>query len=383
MKALIFLGLFLVSRPATASDLPPDFKIVDYHRTPKTFYIVRQILNQYPQERLLHHLREFVQCCRPQRILGSEAHQQAQNFLEERLKAISGEGVTVSKESFAPDWNKARTHYGEGLKNLSEQDPSYERAKTFTQSRLSYLAQLEKKQFQGANFIWEKKGALDSNELLILGTHYDGLGIDAETWALKPDMLAPGADANGSGVATLLAIAEVLNEIELPRTIRLVFFDAHEFSALGANAYVNKHYAELKERGGVFVNVMMLGHDSKREDKSGAEGNMRAYIREAQELEKSPDYQHVIDFLKRGRESGPGVRFDLVARALTHSNQTPFWEADIPAVVMTQNWEEDFNGERHHTSNDFVETLNFKTLSASFRHIAGAAISWAYQFSLP
>ena len=44
---------------------------------------------------------------------------------------------------------------------------------------------------------------------------------------------------------------------------------------------------------------------------------------------------------------------------------------------MILDWENDLN-DKQHTRNDFVETLNMKTLHRSIQYISGAVIAWAF-----
>jgi hypothetical protein len=59
--------------------------------------------------------------------------------------------------------------------------------------------------------LWaELRGSV--NEILVVGAHYDSV------------VHSPGANDNGTGVASLLLLAERLKDLHLRRTIRFVFF---------------------------------------------------------------------------------------------------------------------------------------------------------------
>jgi hypothetical protein len=66
-----------------------------------------------------------------------------------------------------------------------------------------------------------------------------------------------------------------------------------------------------------------------------------------------------------------------VANAMNSSSHQVFWDRGFDAVVMTQNWESDFNP-RWHTPNDFVETLNLSTWTSAFKFITGSVLSLSF-----
>jgi hypothetical protein len=51
-------------------------------------------------------------------------------------------------------------------------------------------------------------------------------------------------------------------------------------------------------------------------------------------------------------------------------------------MLLTQNWDNAEVLKRHHTSQDFVESLDRRAFYRSFRYLGSAVLSWAYQYSL-
>lgn len=366
-----------------------EFKVLEYHQSPQTPYIVRQILTQYPQNNVINYLREFIGQSRPNRLVGSETHGQVATFLKQKLGGLGDEKqmsqITIKLQEFSPHFDQAIAHFEQRFQQeihgvLDEESDAYKRGAQYTESMVAHLQKLKKKQHKGQNIIWEKKGSAHSEEVLILGAYYDTLVIDGESWKLNPAAKMPGADANASGVAVLLALAEVLTHINLPRTVRLIFFDYSEFGALGAQAYIESLPENSDLSKVSFLNITQIGHDTRREDSTGREGNMKVYYRKNDDATPHPqDHKLAEDLLARAQSVGNSVHFEPDPRGYELADQTPFWEAGIAAVVFTQNREDDPN-KRHHSSDDFVETLNFRTLNGAFRTIAGAVIHWAYQF---
>ncbi len=79
---------------------------------------------------------------------------------------------------------------------------------------------------QTANVIAEKPGAAGDSRVIVLGGHLDTV----------PNV--PGANDNGSGIATLLAIAKNVADSSYPFTVRFVPFGSEELGLLGSQHYV-------------------------------------------------------------------------------------------------------------------------------------------------
>ncbi len=84
-----------------------------------------------------------------------------------------------------------------------------------------------------------------SDEMLIIGAHYDSTGVDVGS---------EGATDNAASVAALLATAEALAGKKLPLTVRLVFFGAEENGVNGSKAYAASLDAETLSRVRGMVN---------------------------------------------------------------------------------------------------------------------------------
>ena len=96
------------------------------------------------------------------------------------------------------------------------------------------------------NLLAERVGATD--EVVMVGAHLDSA------------IAGPGINDNGSGVATLLVLAQRLSEMPPPsRTIRLAFWGAEEGGPFGSAAYVDSLVPAERERIGAYLNCDMLG----------------------------------------------------------------------------------------------------------------------------
>ena len=86
------------------------------------------------------------------------------------------------------------------------------------------------------NVIGDLPGNESPDEIVMLGSHYDGHDI------------SQGAVDPASGVATVLEAARVLSKYAapLPRTLRFALWGVEEIGLLGSKYYVKKHTADLK-----------------------------------------------------------------------------------------------------------------------------------------
>ena len=83
----------------------------------------------------------------------------------------------------------------------------------------------------GTNLVGRCEGRRPELPAFVLSAHFDHLGTRA-------GQIHPGADDNASGVAVLLAIAEVCRTVPFDRTIIVAAFDAEESGLQGARAFV-------------------------------------------------------------------------------------------------------------------------------------------------
>ena len=97
------------------------------------------------------------------------------------------------------------------------------------------------------NIIAEKVGTDSSAGVVVVGAHYDTLRS------------AQGASDNGTGVASLLVMAEEISGLQLAHTVRFIFFGAEEWGLHGSDFYVEEYSAY--EEGAIIamINLTSLG----------------------------------------------------------------------------------------------------------------------------
>ena len=100
---------------------------------------------------------------------------------------------------------------------------------------------------ESRNVIADKPGTADDGRVVVLGGHYDTV----------PNV--PGANDNGSGIATLLTIAREIAEREYPFTVRFIAFGAEELGLHGSEYYVGQLSEEEIDSTVAMLNFDALG----------------------------------------------------------------------------------------------------------------------------
>ena len=111
----------------------------------------------------------------------------------------------------------------------------------------------------------------DDDHVIIVGAHADTV----ET--------SPGADDNGSGVAAVLAVAEVLSRYEFMHTIQFIVYTGEEVGTYGSYNHAREAYANGEKIMAVF-NLDMVGYAE-----SPVGGNMIRFF-ETERGEKLTDF---------------------------------------------------------------------------------------------
>lgn len=380
MLKLFLIFLLLISQSAISFEYSPK----DLARPIKRMSDIKRLLSKYPKNRTLDLLRDFVNCCRPNRYVGTVGHGMAAPFLIDKIKSLSkSKNAMTSVDSFEPDVLTGIKMFKDDFKNevksiYKESDPEFKKWDKFTKMIVSELMLL--KGLEGKNVIWESKGAKAPKETLIIGGHFDSIHLDSKEMKIIKNSSIQGADDNGTGVAMMLSLIEILSQLELPKSVRIVFFDFQEMGYLGSLDFVRKYKQELKENLNFsgFINLLMLGHDTKKHDTEGKLRNFKMYLPKKSDSNYELNLEFAQNLQKAGDRISPTMNFALEPNGFNMSDHIRFWEEGFPGVVFSQNWETDFNAKKNHTTDDFVETLNFETIDKAFDFVAGAVLSWAY-----
>ena len=177
------------------------------------------------------------------------------------------------------------------------------------------------------NIIAEKPGS--GNGVVVLGAHYDTV----------PN--SPGANDNGSGVATLLTIADELADKTLPYTMRFLLFGAEEEGLHGSIHYVQNTPEEELDRLIAMLNFDALG--------SGPEAAVFGSAELAQTVSAYGD-AHGINV---------GRRLSLGPFSSDHA---PFADAGVPALFFMADDFSRINSPDDHI--EFVEPIRMGEAAA-------------------
>ena len=183
----------------------------------------------------------------------------------------------------------------------------------------------------------------NSNEYVIVGAHYDHLGLDPY---LAGDQIYNGADDNASGVSAVLQIAKafVMSGQQPQRNVVFAFWDGEEKGLLGSKFFVQE-YDKLDQVKG-YLNFDMIGRNNKPDqpkhvvyfytEANPVFGEWLKTDIEKYKLELEPDYR-AWDKPVGGSDNGS------------------FAKHNIPIIWYHTDWHKDY-----HKPTDHAELLNWE-----------------------
>ena len=349
-------------------------------KAPRNRYQLKMFTKSVDEAKLIGQLRSFVRSCRPDRMVGSTGHQKVVPYLKKTISKLDPKGTgQLSVDEFKANTSAAIQLFEDDFKEeiigkFDKDHPTYKKWRAVVNSMVSTIQ--ARKDVTGRNVIWEKKGSLRPNDILVIGAHFDTIANDPKTLMVTPNVGMPGADDNGSGVSIALAMIDVISRLDIPVTVQIVFFDWQELGYLGSRAFVEKYRREFKRKNFLgYLNLEMLGHDSQSSDKLKKLGNMRIYTRP-----DKGDLALAKALQKHGKKSTSRVRFSILDNSFNRADHISFWNAGFTALTFSQDWENDFNQSRYHGPNDFVETVNFKSFYGSYLYIINAVLGYLFNF---
>ncbi|MBI4834786.1 MAG: M20/M25/M40 family metallo-hydrolase [Planctomycetes bacterium] len=183
--------------------------------------------------------------------------------------------------------------------------------------------------------IW---GSSKKEEAVIIGAHYDHLGMDEKT-----NQIYYGADDNASGVVALLGVARQLHAmLEAPkRTIIFIAFDGEESTEsggmLGSSNYVKNPLWDLQKTR-FMLNLDTIGRMTDK-----------LYVFGGKTI---PSLKDVLD--KANRETKLNLAYEEISSG---SDQVAFWMARVPAYFFFSGANQDY-----HRPSDTSEKINYEGL---------------------
>ena len=196
-----------------------------------------------------------------------------------------------------------------------------------TEGEVTLSVKTDVMELESRNVIAELKGSGDS--IVVVGAHYD----------IVPRTIT-GANDNGSGMALVLSLAEVLAAQPLPFTVRFVLFGAEELGLYGSRHYVASLSEPQLNRIKAMLNFDVVG--------SGPHLAVLGH----QELTELT--------LELAANLGVDAQFAPLPPGAS-SDHAPFQSVDIPALLL---YAPDIS--RIHTPEDRLEFVRPELLGGSF-----------------
>ncbi|MFH0989750.1 MAG: M28 family peptidase [bacterium] len=188
------------------------------------------------------------------------------------------------------------------------------------------------------------------DQVIVIGAHYDHLGMGLEGSSMKPEMKAVhnGADDNGSGTTGLLELAQAFaaKRLELKRSMIFVAFTGEELGVLGSAHYVKTPPYPL-EKTAVMMNMDMIGRLNNRKLIVYGTGT-------------SPDFEKLAK--KYNRDSTFDLK--LVKDGFGPSDQASFYGKNIPVYHFFTDLHSDY-----HTPFDDYEKINFDGMKKVVKYV--------------
>ena len=240
----------------------------------------------------------------------------------------------------------------------------------------------------GVNIIAELAGSDPAAGVVVLGAHYD------------THIGSPGADDNGSAIATLLEAARLFSTAAssgtspFPAALKIVFFDQEEQQPDGSGLLGSLAFTQLSSnvadvKGAIILD--MIGYACRL---SGCQKYPERLP--VQALPETGEFLAVLGlsdqteligaFIGSAQTNPPLVLSLPIPEAtlrffpdLLRSDHAPFWEKDIPAVFVTDT--ANFRNPNYHTVSDTPETLDPAFFKGSAQHVVNAVAALISQSS--
>ncbi|MCP4544744.1 MAG: M28 family peptidase [Chloroflexi bacterium] len=220
------------------------------------------------------------------------------------------------------------------------------------------------------NVVGEKRGLVHPDQIFLLSAHLDSRAV------VSPHNPAPGADDNASGSTALLVVADLLADLDLAYTIRIVFFTGEEQGMYGSYYYARDAANAGEDILGV-LNLDMIAWDAE----GGPDIDLHSHL---PGIEDDSDaladlFTAVVDVYDLGLDP------QIVESGAVFSDHSRFWDRGYAAILAIEDYynvdeypaePRDWNT-NYHTVNDRLSTLNLtyfceyvRASLATFAHLA-------------
>ena len=245
----------------------------------------------------------------------------------------------------------------ETLKKAALEDPKKKAIKKIKPVKVSYKASTDIKVVKTENVLGLLEGSDKKDELVIITSHYDHIGVDEGG---EGDIINNGADDDGSGTVAIMEMAKVFAEAKKNgqgprRSILFMNFTAEESGLLGSDFY-SRHPVFSLQNTVVNLNIDMIG----RSDYKHADSLPYVYVIGADKI--STTLNSVSESVNKKYSN---LIFDYTYNDINHpdrlyyrSDHWNFAKKNIPIIFYFDGIHEDY-----HEPGDEVEKIEFDLLT--------------------
>ncbi|MBL8909503.1 MAG: M28 family peptidase [Archangium sp.] len=211
------------------------------------------------------------------------------------------------------------------------------------------------------NLVVEKKGTALASELVVVGAHYDTAPGN------------PGADDNGSGVASALSLAEYFAKREPQRTLRFIFFTNEEppffrKATMGSEVAAKKS-REANEDIKAMLSLETMGYFTDAEATQHypfpfslfypSKGNFIAFVADTESRELI--HAAITAFRAEAKVASEGASVPASIQGVDWSDHGPYWRQGYRAIMVTDTAPN--RNPNYHEQSDLPGTLDFTRLA--------------------
>ena len=215
----------------------------------------------------------------------------------------------------------------------------------------------------GANLLAVIRGSELPDEYVMLGGHYDHLGVDCDPGEKPGDVICNGATDNAAGSAAILAVGKAIAKLPEPprRSVILALWDAEEDGLEGAEYYVEE--APLVPHAQTVANVNL--------DLIGAT-LIPSLARNTFAIASETGGTELRDIVDAAAAAHPDVELTPLSEVFGQgrSDYRPFALAGVPTVFFG-----DGSSACYHTAGDDLSRVDWKKLAQqsaiAFRTVLG------------
>lgn len=206
-------------------------------------------------------------------------------------------------------------------------------------------------------------GTTKPDEIIVVGAHYDTM----------PD--CPGADDNGTGVVSTLALAKLLKDKRLDRTVRFVAFTNEEYPFFWSDDMGSRVYAkQCRKDGDNIIGMIAIETIGFFSNEPGSQnypinsfgffpdkGNFLFFVGNLYSRDFLTD--SIGAFRKHSQVPSQGIAAFDCFEDISRSDNNSFWLEGYPGFMITDT--ANFRNPNYHRSSDTMDTLDIDNFTRS------------------